>query len=66
MIFRPRLTESSAKSGPINTLRFGEGGGPEARNWAKQALAESFGALKRVRVLEQGDAALSFYKRVSG
>ena len=34
-----------------------------AEHARKQALAESFGSLKRVRVLEQGDAALSFYRR---
>src|SRR5258708_35820312 len=39
MRFRPRLAESCAKSGPITTPRFGEGGGPDARNWAIQALA---------------------------
>jgi 16S rRNA (guanine(966)-N(2))-methyltransferase RsmD len=36
-----------------------------AEHARKQALAERFGGLKRVRVLEQGDAALSFYERVS-
>jgi 16S rRNA (guanine(966)-N(2))-methyltransferase RsmD len=36
-----------------------------AEHARKQALAERYGELKRVRVLEQGDAALSFYKRVS-
>ena len=30
------------------------------------ALAESYGALERYRLLEQGDAALSFYQRRSG
>ena len=34
-----------------------------AEHARKQALAERFGPLKRVRVLEQGDAALSFYRR---
>jgi 16S rRNA (guanine(966)-N(2))-methyltransferase RsmD len=34
-----------------------------AEHAKKQALAEQFGELKRVRVLEQGDAALSFYRR---
>src|ERR1700726_1463215 len=38
---RPRLAESCTKSGPITTPRFGEGGGPDARNWANQALAAS-------------------------
>jgi len=33
-----------------------------AEHARKQALAEAYGELKRVRVLEQGDAALSFYK----
>src|SRR3981189_793847 len=41
MRFRPRLAESCAKSGPITTPRFGEGGGPDARSWAIQALAAS-------------------------
>src|SRR5580704_6962474 len=41
MRFRPKLAASCAKSGPITTLRFGEGGGPDARNWAIQALAAS-------------------------
>ena len=34
-----------------------------AEHAKKQPLAEVFGVLKRVRVLEQGDAALSFYRR---
>ena len=34
-----------------------------AEHARKQALAERFGELKRVRVLEQGDASLSFYRR---
>jgi 16S rRNA (guanine966-N2)-methyltransferase len=33
-----------------------------AEHRRKQALAEGYGSLKRVRVLEQGDAALSFYE----
>jgi hypothetical protein len=37
-----------------------------AEHSRKKTLAERYGALKRVRVLEQGDAALSFFKRVSG
>src|SRR5580704_12380049 len=41
MRLRPRLAASCAKSGPITTPRFGEGGGPDARNWANQALAAS-------------------------
>src|SRR5713226_8199829 len=41
MRFRPRLAESCAKSGPITTLRFGEGAAPEARSMAIQALAAS-------------------------
>src|ERR1700726_4570021 len=41
MRFRPKLAESCAKSGPITTPRFGEGGGPDARSWATQALAAS-------------------------
>src|SRR6266436_5150395 len=41
MRFRPRLAESCANSGPITTPRFGEGGGPDARSWAIQALATS-------------------------
>ena len=36
-----------------------------AEHSRKQTLAEMYGELKRVRVLEQGDAALSFYKRAS-
>jgi 16S rRNA (guanine(966)-N(2))-methyltransferase RsmD len=36
-----------------------------AEHARKAALAEAYGELRRVRVLEQGDAALSFYKRVS-
>ncbi len=36
-----------------------------AEHARKLALAEGYGELKRVRVLEQGDAALSFYKRHS-
>ena len=36
-----------------------------AEHARKSGLAEAYGELKRVRVLEQGDAALSFYKRVS-
>ena len=34
-----------------------------AEHARKQALAERYGRLMRVRVLEQGDAALSFYRR---
>jgi 16S rRNA (guanine(966)-N(2))-methyltransferase RsmD len=34
-----------------------------AEHSRKQALAERYGELKRYRVLEQGDAALSFYRR---
>lgn len=34
-----------------------------AEHERKQPLGESFGELKKVRVLEQGDAALSFYRR---
>ena len=34
-----------------------------AEHARKQPLADEFGALKKVRVLEQGDAALSFYRR---
>lgn len=33
-----------------------------AEHARKQGLAEEYGELKRVRVLEQGDAALSFFK----
>jgi len=36
-----------------------------AEHARKQGLAERYGVVKRVRVLEQGDAALSFYRRVS-
>jgi 16S rRNA (guanine966-N2)-methyltransferase len=36
-----------------------------AEHARKQSLPEAFGELKRVRVLEQGDAALSFYRRAS-
>src|SRR6266852_6305918 len=39
--FRPKLAESWAKSGPITTPRFGECGGPDARNRAIHALAAS-------------------------
>src|SRR6266568_950946 len=41
MRFRPKLAASSAKSGPITTPRFGDGGGPDARNRAIHALAAS-------------------------
>src|ERR1700722_19006439 len=41
MRFRPKLAESCANSGPITTPRFSEGGGPDARSWAIQALAAS-------------------------
>src|SRR6202011_4988995 len=41
MRLRPKLAESCTKSGPITTPRFGEGGGPDARSWANQALASS-------------------------
>src|SRR5258707_15730272 len=41
MRFRPRLAASCAKSGPITTPRLGEGGGPDARSSAIQALAAS-------------------------
>jgi len=34
-----------------------------AEHRRKQALAESYGELKRIRVIEQGDAALSLYQR---
>ena len=37
-----------------------------AEHRRKQALAESYGSLKRVRLLEQGDAALSFYEAAGG
>jgi 16S rRNA (guanine966-N2)-methyltransferase len=33
-----------------------------AEHRRKQALAENYGNLTRVRLLEQGDAALSFYE----
>lgn len=33
-----------------------------AEHWRKEMLAESYGALERTRLLEQGDAALSFYR----
>jgi 16S rRNA (guanine966-N2)-methyltransferase len=36
-----------------------------AEHARKSELAEAYGELKRVRVLEQGDAALSFYRRES-
>jgi 16S rRNA (guanine(966)-N(2))-methyltransferase RsmD len=36
-----------------------------AEHARKKPLAEVYGELKRVRVLEQGDAALSFYRRAS-
>src|SRR5271155_5235176 len=39
MRFRPKFAESCANPGPITTSRFGEGGGPDARSWAIQALA---------------------------
>src|ERR1700676_2473002 len=41
MRFRPRLAASCAKSGPITTPRLGDGGGPDARSWAKKVLAAS-------------------------
>src|ERR1700730_1108573 len=41
MRFRPKLAASCAKSGPITTPRFGEGGGPDARSRAIHALAGS-------------------------
>ena len=41
MRFRPKLAENCAKSGPITTPRFGEGGGPDVRSAAIQALAAS-------------------------
>src|SRR5208337_4785901 len=41
MRLRPKFAESCAKSGPITTLRFGEGGGPDARSLAIQALVVS-------------------------
>src|SRR6266446_2395604 len=41
MRFRPRLAESCRMSGPITTPRFGEGGGPDTRSCANQALAAS-------------------------
>jgi len=34
-----------------------------AEHWSKEELAASYGQLERVRVLKQGDAALSFYAR---
>jgi 16S rRNA (guanine(966)-N(2))-methyltransferase RsmD len=34
-----------------------------AEHARKKGLAERYGVLRRVRVLEQGDAALSFYRR---
>jgi 16S rRNA (guanine(966)-N(2))-methyltransferase RsmD len=37
-----------------------------AEHVRKKSLGEQYGELKRVRVLEQGDAALSFYEQVSG
>ncbi|HEX4319523.1 MAG TPA: 16S rRNA (guanine(966)-N(2))-methyltransferase RsmD [Acidobacteriaceae bacterium] len=36
-----------------------------AEHRRKQALADSYGGLTRVRLLEQGDAALSFYETAS-
>src|ERR1700730_13325519 len=39
--FRPKLAASCANSGPITTPRFGEGGGPDSRICANQALAAS-------------------------
>ena len=36
-----------------------------AEHARKSGLAEAYGELKRVRVLEQGDGALSFYRRES-
>src|SRR6266851_3838146 len=38
MRFRPKFAEGCAKSGPITTPRFGEGGGPDTRSCAIQAL----------------------------
>jgi hypothetical protein len=34
-----------------------------AEHERKNELSEKFGALQRLRKLEQGDAALSFYRR---
>jgi len=42
-----------------------EGAVVVAEHARKQVLAERFGELERFRVLEQGDAALSFYQRAS-
>jgi organic hydroperoxide reductase OsmC/OhrA len=41
MRLRPKLAAACAKSGPITTPRLSEGGGPDARTWANQALAAS-------------------------
>ena len=38
MRFRPGLATSCSKSVPITTPRFGEGGGPDSRICASQAL----------------------------
>ena len=43
-----------------------EGAVVVAEHARKQALAQRFGVLERFRVLEQGDAALSFYERKLG
>jgi len=40
-----------------------EGGRVIAEHSAKDQLAEKYGSLERVRLLKQGDAALSFYER---
>jgi 16S rRNA (guanine(966)-N(2))-methyltransferase RsmD len=37
-----------------------------AEHRRKQKLEDAYGALRRVRVLEQGDASLSFYEAASG
>ncbi|MGB8847048.1 MAG: 16S rRNA (guanine(966)-N(2))-methyltransferase RsmD, partial [Terracidiphilus sp.] len=36
-----------------------------AEHRRKQSLEDRYGSLKRVRLLEQGDAALSFYEAAS-
>src|SRR5437763_4967618 len=41
MRLRPRLAVNCANSGPITMPRFGDGSGPEVRNWATHTLAAS-------------------------
>ena len=60
--YRVRLSKTGAKSGPITTARFGEGSGPDARNWAAQAFAASVSSCQ-TRVRKPADSIAS---RVAG